>query len=1303
VLCGALLVCATGIEASEVDLRLYVTWGGGARRSWQGWIGVTSGTCRRTRSLGIESDAPTWVDADERGIRFRAHSQVGFDGFELQVNAPRDASLVIELAPSEARDGARRHEIPLSPFVLERGSTQKVELDDQDNWLFVRRAPGDYLRVEFERDHLVFSPGDTLTFRLRPYAVGVEAETSLRAAIQLQEAGTERELWREQHDLHADEYGHTDLVGPVTIELPAEEGVYDLVIALSQRRYPEAIGAIMRSKQLMQRKVQLVVIDPRPPVDAAAAWTEVDVMDLTSREWWERWTLLPHLKKLPGVSRTSWGADKGPLGSHPLAQRQHLGETLTEMAEGAWYAAPIPIDRIGEPHLVELWFPNDVRQTLGISIMQPNAAGAVVPFGLDSGIDVPEHPRPAKPRMERHRLLFWPRTKTPWLLLTNRRSDVPAMFGQIRVLAGPTNLPAAPVPQARTEERLLAVYYDKPLFPENFSAPEALDETANRSLKDWTTFHQGGRRLVEYLKYVGYNTAILSVLRDGGALYPSELVDATPRYDTGTFFASGQDPVQKDVLEMLFRLFDREGLRLMPAVHLTCPLPELERLIRAGGPQAQGIELVGVAPDPPRLMSGRELARRGAAPRYNPLDDRVQRAVANLVEELADRYAHHPSFAGVCMQLGPEVCLLFPDEGWPCDDRTFARFESDAKVRVPAEGADRFRKRGEYVRGPGRPTWRTWRARELARFHAELQRKMTPFRADARLLLAAEGLLAGRLVQNELRPRLSAGSDVADVLARHGIDAAHYADQDNLILLRPQRTAPLTSLASQAVNVEWARSPTVDAYFRDGDSRGALNYHEPLTLRLSEFDQQSPFGAGQTFTWLASLIAPSGHRHRAHFAHSLAVLDAQVSVEGGWMVPLGQEESLRGAFEVFRHLPAAPFKTCSPSTPNARSSNVVVRTLSRGSRTYVYLVNDSPWPAVVRLEMAGAERHAMQSLGGKALPKVERQGGKEVWTLTMEPYELAGAVFGAARVAVTDWQVTHHGTVASELGDLVKEVRGRVNELRHPRTMDALSNPDFETEPQGNEIPGWFFAQRPGVTVELDAQNPKRGDRCLHLRVDNPETIAWVRSKPFAPPRTGRLFVLAWIRTRNRAQQPPLRLSVDGTVNGEPYYRFGPVGIDVDSHTRQPTGQPAEPLPDRWVEMPVLLPIDNLPTHGVTELLVGFDMMGQGEVWIDDVQVFDLYFQVHEQDALLKKVAMADFHLGNGKVSDCAQYLFGYWPRFLLEYVPPPTRVATLPADRPRQPRAAINEESTEPGAEKSTWSQYLRRLRPRVPFRSRE
>jgi hypothetical protein len=74
--------------------------------------------------------------------------------------------------------------------------------------------------------------------------------------------------------------------------------------------------------------------------------------------------------------------------------------------------------------------------------------------------------------------------------------------------------------------------------------------------------------------------------------------------------------------------------------------------------------------------------------------------------------------------------------------------------------------------------------------------------------------------------------------------------------------------------------------------------------------------------------------------------------------------------------------------------------------------------------------------------------------------------------------------------------------------------------------------------------------------------------------------------------------------------------------------------------------------------------MGTGEVWIDDVQVFDLYFHEHEQEELLKTIALADLHLGQGRVGDCQRLLEGYWPRFLAEHVSPapaPVKVSTAP------------------------------------------
>ncbi len=184
-------------------------------------------------------------------------------------------------------------------------------------------------------------------------------------------------------------------------------------------------------------------------------------------------------------------------------------------------------------------------------------------------------------------------------MVTNQRDGSRAVFGKIRVLgpkppgitglsrdpAGPVPLPRAFPQDAKPPERLLAAYYDRPLFPENFSASEALDPWSGRSLDDWVTFYEGGTRLVEYLNYVGYNGLMLSAVADGSTIYPSALLEPTPRYDTGVFFDSAQDPVRKDVLELLFRLFDREGLQLVPALQFAAPLPELEALAPRRGPE----------------------------------------------------------------------------------------------------------------------------------------------------------------------------------------------------------------------------------------------------------------------------------------------------------------------------------------------------------------------------------------------------------------------------------------------------------------------------------------------------------------------------------------------------------------------------------------------------------------------------------------------------------------------------------------------------------------------------------------------
>jgi hypothetical protein len=154
--------------------------------------------------------------------------------------------------------------------------------------------------------------------------------------------------------------------------------------------------------------------------------------------------------------------------------------------------------------------------------------------------------------------------------------------------------------------------------------------------------------------------------------------------------------------------------------------------------------------------------------------------------------------------------------------------------------------------------------------------------------------------------------------------------------------------------------------------------------------------------------------------------------------------------------------------------------------------------------------------------------------------------------------------------------------------------------------------------------------------------VVWVRSTPFAVPTSGRLSLLAWIRTSDVARQPILRLAVEAKLDGRVKYWKANVGASED-------GQPAKPLTSEWSAF--RFPIVDLPQTGLTDLRVGFDLMGEGEVWIDEVQVFDLWFEENERAELLKSIATADLQVGSGRLAESQAFLTSYWPSFLRRNV----------------------------------------------------
>jgi hypothetical protein len=932
---------------------------------------------------------------------------------------------------------------------------------------------------------------------------------------------------------------------------------------------------------------------------------------------------------------------------------------LIQLEVGGWQAYPLPISRPDQPHILEVEYPGDFHQSLGISIVEPNAAGAVTPIGLDSGVDIPEPLLRSRSNVQSHRLIFWPRTKTPLVLLTNRRDDRPAVFGKLRVLTGPTTLPAA-MSAADADERLVAAYFDKPLFPETFSAAEALDSSTNRTLDDWSTFYLGGRRLCEYLKYAGYNGAMISVACEGSAIFPSKSLEPTAKYDSGTFFVTGQDPLRKDVLEMLFRLCDSGGLKLIPAVQFSCPLPELEAL-RQGQADIEGLEMVDTEG---KTWLARHGTHHGLAPYYNPLDPRVQQAMIAVVAELVQRYAQHPSFAGIALQMGPDTYAQLPGDEWGFDAATTGRFAKEQGVKLPGEATE-LALRAKFLRSETRKQWLAWRAAKLAEFHIRIQEQVVAGRPGSRLYLAGPEIFNSLQMQYDLRPTLPPRANFAEAMLKIGIDTRLYEKRPEIVLLRPERFSPLAPLAAQAVELELNRTAEAGRLFGRLQHPGSLFYHEPSPLRVPSFDAVSPFGPAKTYTWLVPNISPSGFYNRQRFVHSLASVDIQSFFDGGWTASLGQEESLRELAEVYRQLPAEPFDTI-PGTAGSQSPGVVVRRLARDQQTYVYVLNDAPWPAIVEMEMRVPLDCRMEPVGSRKLPSLQRDGRRTLWKVELQPYDLVAAVIRAGNVPVENWRTAPADPeeLEAELSQRIQHLRVRADSLRSPQPLARLTNAGFEQPEQSSSIVGWIHARGDGITVAADTAQARSGRQSLHLA--STSTVAWVRSEPFEVPKTGRLTVWAWLRIADAQKQPPLRLAIEGRLNGEVYYKFANVGA----------GKDAWPLRAGWAWY--VFPVSGLPPSGLEDLRVGFDLMGAGEVWIDDVQLFDVWFHDTELEELVKNIALADLQISRGNAAGCQQFLDSYWPRFLNEHVKINlTRVAANPA--PQQQRQTLRQTTPPP------------------------
>ncbi len=1418
-------------------MQIHLAWGWGKESSWTGSATLSEGFLAGPVPLGNTADIPGSFYVESGELRFKQSEPSRFNGFQATVYAPLTASIRIRLS-NPTTDESYEKTVPLKEIVQQ---TFAQSIDSQGNRLILRRVHGDELAVVPKHSSLVFGPDEIVYLDLYPRFLSVEFDPAQFVELGLFRARTEEKIPYSDQAVPISAERREDQMS-ISVRLPHEPGVYDLVLALKQPKSGDTKGIaniFSRDKdsevlKLAERTVQIVVVDSvnhwaaslRETGNLSTLKTEQEfLLDPADPLWWKplaksssAFAELLHqsgavesrsvdaqpekpAKESSSLFKPRWSGIRGlsskilPIGSkhnsssteekeskkiafqgdplrlftpsprfgdtpsrseiagpaQPLQSLWTHGRISTRSTAfgpfttlqnvpgndgAAWAMYPIPIRNVNEPHILEVEYLANDSQSLGISILEQSKNGGLDPISLDSGVDRAEEVagETAQERILTHRIVFWPKTELPLVLLSNQQEQRTASFGRIRLYRA-----TGPFPRAFTDqsERLFAAYLHRPAIAENFGATRGIGDYFLSGATDWVTFFEGCNRFSDYLQSVGYNGAMISVSADGSTIYPSETAAPTPKYDSGVFLLEGEDPIRKDVVELVARIFDREKLTLIPAVDFNAPIPRLEERIRR---ELQSRSENGVANGSPAQFAGKSGyywidptgktlvqvrgTKSGRAPYYNMLHPVVQEEMLNHILELLVRYGNHSSFGGIAVQLSADGFAQLPEEFWGMDDYTIAQFQEETQTPIPSSAAEnRFTQRYEYIRTHCLENWIRWRAKKVAAFYRKMNQMIVHFRPDAKLYLAGATMLDGERVQSTFYPTFVRRNDAAQTLLILGFDLNEFQNERSLVFMRPWKTSFSGQPTTIAAQLEMEQAELFAPLYRNGSASTPLFYNRNNVLSLPSFERKCPYQPSDTrFVFQA---APSAQQNRKRFVRELAKSDVRTCFDGGQFLSLGQEDALTDWIAVFRRLPAVPFQTYTPPRPQENAMQtprktagsqtttygniqlaattdstqslrpaplpvprpqtsiqpLVVRYARAGEEMIVYLVNEAAFHVEARITFnTNSATELAELTGRRKIPAPIPTDDRLTWNVVLEPYDLLAVRLSDPVGIPLDVVVKCPEEICGPKGKLSRVFDTLIRATDNPVSWDGLENRDFEANTDDpTAIPGWTRVGDDTFTVKLDFERKHSGR--AGMQMVGLGTSGGVLSRSFDAPRTGRLFVNLWIGLEEKTRQCPLRLALTGRDRNSPTPFLRTASLEQVVLSTAGGVAPVDGV--RWCLITV--PFTRLPFDSLDNLAIRLDLTAEGTVWVDDVRLDSVAFTDTERIELLKMISVASYLPSNNRVSESVDLLEGFWSQLLLE------NRADLSGDptglfasrgRKAEPRPAYTEKRTPPKEE---------------------
>ena len=454
------------------------------------------------------------------------------------------------------------------------------------------------------------------------------------------------------------------------------------------------------------------------------------------------------------------------------------------------------INDITKPHMAVIAYPDDKRRFMCIN----DGTGYDLTTGVYTGDLYPV----SNTVLEIYNI-FWPRSRECSLTFSSVGKGEPAAALGFSIYEL-ESLPAADGFD-KIGGRSFGIQYEDPCGQGISEGAVGFDE--------WLERH------IEYMRHSGQNKLVYPIVWYHGPQFPSK----TQPSDTFDWVESPLDRKQyyratlhpNDWVERLLTRFDEEKLefsasmtimrlgKLMQNMNIDSEAikkgePTYNNLRSDGQVQAgtgdwtaeynmrnypQMLEWIkaGKSPNDFPYVYGERRGDFGAGPMFNPLHPTVKAQISELITEVVDRYAKHPSLKGICINVWHATIIWFSSLEVGYDDYTVALFEKESNINLSVAANDplRFSKRHDLLVNEYREKWIKWRCD-----------KITEFICEIRDITLKNGLMLTLNFWNEPSRRLILGKNASqqygeaealtELLRQGGIDFAALSKENGIEL-----------------------------------------------------------------------------------------------------------------------------------------------------------------------------------------------------------------------------------------------------------------------------------------------------------------------------------------------------------------------------------------------------------------------------------------------------------------------------------------------------------------------------------------